>query len=140
MPCHAMPVIDRQPTNSKCLLARMQSTAAPLSVVVHITAGKNGTKSKEEGAWANVHAAGERAAHFTDPFLTYPFPAPTAAFLDFNNRHHIKQGTQKPTSSTRPLKSRNPISTQIYPSCTLLAQSAALLLPAVPRLAAAVAR
>jgi hypothetical protein len=75
-----MPVIDRQPTNSKYSLAHMQSTAAPLSVVVHITAGKNGTKSKEEGAWANVHAAGVwRAAHFTDPFLTYPFPAPTAA-------------------------------------------------------------
>jgi hypothetical protein len=56
-----MPVIDRQPTDSECLLARMQSTAAPLSVVVHITA-KMGprTKRKELGRTCMQLESGEQ--------------------------------------------------------------------------------
>jgi hypothetical protein len=95
--CHAMPVIDRQPTNSKCSLARMQSTAAPLSVVVHITA-KMGprAKRKELGRTCMQLESGEQA-HFTDPFLTYPFPAPTAAF------------STSTTETTLSKKLRNPL-------------------------------
>jgi hypothetical protein len=102
-----MPVIDQQPPNSKCLLARMQSTAAPLSVVVHITAKMGPRAKRKELGRTCMQLEFWRASSLHRPVSRLSISSADRSFLDFNNRNHIKQETQKPTSSTRPLKSRN---------------------------------